>query len=108
LHVYDGAHRHAGDQRLQLDNGAGFASDVATGYGPECFTARGAEIAYPYLLQAKHASQGAMGHSIGAAHVLRIDSSGQATLESHPFVVMNDGAVLPLGELASAREPLRH
>jgi Flp pilus assembly protein TadD len=102
LHVYDGVHRHVGNRADTDETGPHLSADIATGFGPECVTARGSEIAYPYLLQAHYAQRGAMGHAIGAAHILQVEASGRATFAMRPFVIMKDQAYVALGQV---REP---
>jgi TonB family protein len=101
LHVYDGAHRYVSGLRLASDSGAQLSGDVATGYGPECYTARGQEISYPYLFQAQYSSRGAMGYAMGALHITRIDRAGEPSFESRPFVLMREGGFATLGELTA-------
>jgi tetratricopeptide (TPR) repeat protein len=99
LHVYDGVHRHVGDRADMDETGPRLSADIATGFGPECVTARGSEIAYPYLLQAHYAQRGALGHAIGAAHILQVDASGRTTFAMRPFVIMKDQAYVSLGKV---------
>lgn len=60
------------------------SGDVERGYGPGCISASADDIAFPYQLQVHYASRGAMGHTLGAVHILRVDASGAANFEMRP------------------------
>ena len=98
LHLYDGKHRHASGGSFETP-GPVASGDVERGFGPECISARGDDIAFPYQLQVQYASRGAMGHALGAVHILRVDASGNASFEVRPFVLMKEQAYADLGEL---------
>jgi Flp pilus assembly protein TadD len=98
LHLYDGKHRYASGSMFE-NPGPRANADVERGFGPECISASGDDIAFPYLLQVQYASRGAMGHALGAVHILRVDASGAASFEMRPFVLMKEGAYADLGEL---------
>ena len=49
LHVYDAHHRHIHGGRRYDGGGGQLEADVRAGYGPECFTAVGGELAYPFV-----------------------------------------------------------
>ena len=72
---------------------------MTTGYGPECFTIRGARggRAYPYTLQAHYYSRGPMGYGMGKLQIIDHDGKGGLTFEERPFVVMVDRAFVDLG-----------
>ena len=98
LIVYDGSRQRAGGEHFTRDRPS-LSADVATGFGPECVTATGAQIAFPYLLQVHYAARGAMGYALGAVHVLQVDAQGAASFEMRPFVLMKEGAVVELGSV---------
>jgi tetratricopeptide (TPR) repeat protein len=99
FHIYDGDGNHAFYSRRSLATGGELYADVTTGYGPECFTVRGAkaERAGPYKLQAHYYSRGPMGYGMGKLQVVEHDGKGNISFEERPFVVMNDRAFVDLG-----------
>jgi tetratricopeptide (TPR) repeat protein len=99
FHIYDGDGNHAFYGSRQLTTGGELYADVTTGYGPECFTVRGArdERAGPYKLQAHYYSRGPMGYGMGKLQLVEHDGKGGLTFEERPFVVMNDHAFVDLG-----------
>jgi tetratricopeptide (TPR) repeat protein len=99
FHVYDGRGNHAFYSRRELPTGGMLYADVTTGYGPECFTIRGAkaERTGPYKLQAHYYSRGPMGYGMGKLQVVEHDGKGGLEFEDRPFVVMNDHAFVDLG-----------
>src|SRR5262249_50230544 len=58
LHVYDADHEHVSFDRRQSQRGGALSVDVRTGYGPECFSAEGPALAYPYLVQVEARERG--------------------------------------------------
>ena len=72
---------------------------MTTGYGPECFTIRGAreQRACPYTLQAHYYSRGPMGYGMGKLEIIEHDGKGDLSFEERPFVVMVDHAFVDLG-----------
>lgn len=72
---------------------------MTTGYGPECFAIEGEKRAYPYQLQIHYYSRGPMGYGMGQLEVLQHDGHGNLTFEERPYVVMEDGAYVDLGEV---------
>jgi len=56
FHIRDGRGGHAFFGSRHLSSGGALYADITTGYGPECFTVRGAagSLAYPYSLQAHY------------------------------------------------------
>jgi tetratricopeptide (TPR) repeat protein len=99
FHIHDGKGGHAYYSSPHLPAGGDLYADVTTGYGPECFTIRGAaaERAYPYRLQAHYYSKGPMGYGMGKLEVIDHDGRGGFRFEERPFVVMQDGAFVSLG-----------
>jgi uncharacterized protein YfaP (DUF2135 family) len=96
LSVYDGQHRHI-PKVAEFAGEPTLLADVQTGYGPECMTATGAQIAFPYLLQVQYSVRGATGDAIGAVHITQVDAHGATSFEMRPFVVMKSGAFVALG-----------
>jgi uncharacterized protein YfaP (DUF2135 family) len=106
FHILDRAGGHAFYQAMSLPSGGELYDDVTTGYGPECFTIRGAagRRAYPYRLQAHYYSRGPMGYGMGKLEIIEHDGKGGLSFEERPFVVMQDQAFVELG---SVRSPLK-
>ena len=105
LHVYDGRGDHAYYRERGLPSGGDLYHDVTNGYGPGCFTIRrpAPERAYPYRLQAHYYRRGPMGYGMGSLHVVEHDGHGGLRFESHPFVVMRDGAFVDLAVLETPK-----
>lgn len=101
FHIYDGKGGHAYYGNRNLPSGGDLYADVTTGYGPECFTIRGAreKRAYPYTLQAHYYSRGPMGYGMGKLEVVDHDGQGHISFEERPFVVMVDRAYVDLGSV---------
>ncbi|MFA6319088.1 MAG: tetratricopeptide repeat protein, partial [Elusimicrobiota bacterium] len=101
FHIYDGRGGHAFYSQPRLESGGELYADVTTGYGPECFTIRGARAsrAAPYTLQAHYYSRGPMGYGMGKLSVLEHDGQGGLSFEERPFVVMVDSAYVDLGKV---------
>jgi tetratricopeptide (TPR) repeat protein len=101
FHIHDGKGGHAYYGNRQLASGGELYADVTTGYGPECFTIRGArdKRAYPYTLQAHYYSRGPMGYGMGKLEVLEHDGKGHVSFDERPFVVMVDRAYVDLGSV---------
>lgn len=101
FHIHDGKGGHAYYAQRQLPSGGELYADVTTGYGPECFTIRGARAqrAYPYTLQAHYYSRGPMGYGMGKLQIVDHDGNGNLTFEERPFVVMIDRAYVDLGKV---------
>jgi hypothetical protein len=104
FHIHDGKGGHAYYGAPNLPSGGSLYADVTTGYGPECFTIRGAREtrAYPYTLQAHYYSRGPMGYGMGKLEVIDHDGQGHITYEERPFVVMKDRAFVDLGTVEKA------
>jgi tetratricopeptide (TPR) repeat protein len=105
FHIHDGKGGHAYYGTPNLPSGGSLYADVTTGYGPECFTIRGAREtrAYPYTLQAHYYSRGPMGYGMGKLEVLDHDGQGHITYEERPFVVMKDRAFVDLGNVEKVK-----
>jgi hypothetical protein len=101
FHIHDGKGGHAYYGTPTLPSGGSLYADVTTGYGPECFTIRGAreKRAYPYTLQAHYYSRGPMGYGMGKLEVIDHDGQGHVSFEERPFVVMKDRAFVDLGSV---------
>jgi uncharacterized protein YfaP (DUF2135 family) len=104
FHIQDGRGGHAYYGAPNLASGGSLYADVTTGYGPECFTIRGAREtrAYPYTLQAHYYSRGPMGYGMGKLEVIDHDGQGHLSFEERPFVVMKDRAFVDLGTVEKA------
>ncbi len=96
FHIYDGKGGHAYYSSPSLDSGGSLYADITTGYGPECFSIP-KPSAYPYELQAHYYSRGPMGFGMGLLQIIEHDGKGGLVIEDRPFVVMTDGAFVPLG-----------
>ena len=105
FHIYDGRGGHAYYGAPNLPSGGSLYADVTTGYGPECFTIRGAreKRAYPYTLQAHYYSRGPMGYGMGKLEVIDHDGQGHISFEERPFVVMKDRAFVDLGSVEKTK-----
>ena len=78
---------------------------MTTGYGPECFTIRGpaAGRAAPYQLQAHYYCRGPMGYGMGKLQIIDHDGHGNLRFDERPFVIMQDGAFVDLGQVGDRR-----
>ena len=87
-----------------LASGGDLYADVTTGYGPECFTIRGAHanIAFPYTLQAHYYARGPMGYGMGKLEIIDHDGKGGLSFDERPFVIMQDRAFVALGSYPPA------
>jgi hypothetical protein len=105
LHVYDHQGGHAYFGHPVLPSGGELYADVTTGYGPECFAVRSPayDFAAPYRLRVHYYSRGPMGYGMGTVQVVRYDGEGRLAIESRPFVVMADDAMVDLGPVRSRR-----
>jgi len=99
FHIFDDRGGHAYYAAKSLPSGGDLYADVTTGYGPECFTIRGAKSqrAGRYTLQANYYSRGPMGYGMGKLEIIENDGKGGLTFEERPFVVMTDHAFVDLG-----------
>jgi uncharacterized protein YfaP (DUF2135 family) len=98
LHVRDARGGHAWYEERALPSGGELQEDITTGYGPECFATAGRPAAGPYRLSVHYYAQGPMGFGMGLLQIQRFDGAGRIELEDRPYVIMNDGAMLELGE----------
>ena len=101
LHVSDNANGHAFYASRQLPSGGSLVADVTNGYGPEMFTIEGTPAAYPYTLSAHYFGQGPMGYGMGTLQVVEHDGKGGLRVDERPFVIMNTGARVQLGQLVA-------
>ncbi|MCH9688304.1 MAG: AgmX/PglI C-terminal domain-containing protein [Deltaproteobacteria bacterium] len=99
LHVRDAKGNHAYYSEPRLRSGGNLYADVTNGFGPECFTIPGHATAYPYTLQVHYYSRGPMGFGLGKVQVLHHDGAGGIHLGDRPFVVLEDGATIDLGQV---------
>ena len=101
FHIHDARGGHAFYSQPRLDSGGELYADVTTGYGPECFTIRGpaAGRAAPYHLQAHYYSRGPMGYGMGKLQIIEHDGRGNLRFDERPFIIMQDGAFVDLGEV---------
>ncbi len=98
FHLYDGKQNHAFFSEPMLATGGNLYADITTGYGPECFTIP-SPSAFPYKIQANYYSMGPMGYGMGIVHILRYQPKTGVQSEYRPFVVMQTGATVELGEI---------
>jgi Vault protein inter-alpha-trypsin domain len=101
FHIFDADGGHAFYSQRTLASGGELYADVTTGYGPECFTIRGAprQRRGPYKLQAHYFSRGPMGYGMGKLEIIEHDGKGGLTFEERPFVVMVDRGFVDLGSV---------
>ena len=104
FHIHDAHGGHAFFSAPHLPSGGDLYADVTTGYGPECFTIRGAPAgrAAPYQLQAHYYSRGPMGYGMGKLQIIDHDGHGNLRFDERPFVIMQDGAFVDLGQVGAA------
>lgn len=76
-------------------------ADVRNGYGPEVvlIRKRPRDRAYPYTVRVHHGALGPLGFGMGTLQTVEHDGRGGWWFASAPFVVTNEGAVLPLGKV---------
>jgi len=103
FHIQDSRGGHAYYSSPTLPSGGELYADVTTGYGPECFTVRGAPKASPYRLSAHYYSRGPMGYGMGRIEAVEHDGQGRLRFDTRPFVVMNDGAYVNLGTFSPGK-----
>jgi hypothetical protein len=103
FHIHDARGGHAFYSQPHLPSGGELYADVTTGYGPECFTIRGpaAGRAAPYHLQAHYYSRGPMGYGMGKLQIIDHDGHGNLRFDERPFVIMQDGAFVDLGQVGA-------
>ncbi len=103
FHIHDARGGHAFYSAPHLPSGGDLYADVTTGYGPECFTIRGPAggRAAPYQLQAHYYSRGPMGYGMGKLQVIDHDGHGNLRFDERPFVIMQDGAFVDLGQVGA-------
>jgi tetratricopeptide (TPR) repeat protein len=103
FHIHDGRGGHAFYSQPHLPSGGDLYADVTTGYGPECFTIRGpaAGRPAPYHLQAHYYSRGPMGYGMGKLQIIDHDGRGNLRFDERPFVIMQDGAFVDLGQVGA-------
>jgi hypothetical protein len=99
FHIRDAQNSHAFYSYPQLNSGGRLYADVTTGFGPECFNIPGGAKAGPYKIGVHYYARGPMGFGMGKVEVLRHDGKGKVNFEEKPYVVMNDGAFVDLGQV---------
>ena len=99
FHIRDGRGGHAWYSKKELASGGELFADVTTGYGPECFAIPGRPRAFPYRVEAHYYSRGPMGYGMGKLEILSHDGKGGLRFDQRPFVIMQDGAFVDLGQL---------
>ncbi len=99
LHIYDaeGVHTSFEQPHPYLDNDVGLYADVTNGYGPECITTNGDDLAFPYRIGVHYYARGPMGYGMGKVQVIRHDGEGRVTMEDRPFIATTDRAYVDLG-----------
>ncbi|MFN3200957.1 MAG: VIT domain-containing protein [Bradymonadia bacterium] len=105
FHIFDKDYQHAFYSRKQLSSGGELYADITTGYGPECFTVHNPK-AFPYRLKAHYYRRGPLGYGMGKVQVIRHDGEGNLSIEDRPFVIMNDGAYVDLGEVKGSKKAM--
>ena len=82
---------------------------MTTGYGPECITIPLGAVArtYPYRLQAHYYRRGPMGYGMGKLQIIDHDGHGNLRFDERPFVIMQDGAFVDLGQVGAAAVGVR-
>ena len=103
FHVVDGNGDHAFFGERSLPSGGALYGDITTGFGPECFTVwkdRAAREASAggYHLRAQYFAQGPAGYGMGKLEVIEHDGRGGLTFDERPFLLMEDGATIDLGD----------
>ncbi|MEX1368308.1 MAG: AgmX/PglI C-terminal domain-containing protein, partial [Nannocystaceae bacterium] len=77
-------------------------ADVRTGYGPEARVLRGDRIPARLHAAVRYFDRGAMGHAMGTLQVIVHDGAGGLTVQSRPFVLMQQRGVLDMGSFETA------
>ncbi|MEZ4320545.1 MAG: VIT domain-containing protein [Myxococcota bacterium] len=101
FHIYDSRGGHAYYSDRTLPSGGELYADITSGYGPECFAIARPD-AFPYTLQAHYYSRGPMGFGMGKLQIIEHDGEGHLHFDERPFVVMTDGAFVPLGAVEAS------
>ena len=100
LHVRDRDGNEASYRQMSLVTGGHLAADLTDGYGPEQFSIVEPR-AFPYQLAVHYYRRGPMGVGLGTVQVIHHDGQGRITVESRPFVIQNDDAMIELGAVAA-------
>ncbi len=85
---------HAPGSQRRLGSRTG---DVTTGFGPEALVFAGDRIPDRLDATVRYYERRAMGHAMGSVQVIKHDGQGGITIDSHPFVLMQQGGALSLG-----------
>lgn len=100
VHVYDGHGGHAHPGEPGLPSGGTLHADGPDGHGLACFAIEGVPRAFPYRFEADASSRGPMGLGMGTLQIVEHDGSGGLHIETRPFVLMKEHAVVALGDLS--------
>ncbi|MGH1340357.1 MAG: VIT domain-containing protein [Nannocystales bacterium] len=101
LHVRDGRGSEASYALPALPSGGDLLADVTNGFGPETFVIQGTPRAYPYDLFVHYYARGPMGYGMGQVQTVFHDGKGMLEIDTLPYVVMNDDAMLGVGSVAA-------
>lgn len=101
LHIRDGRGNEASYNAPALRSGGDLLADVTNGFGPETFVIHGTPQAYPYDLFVHYYARGPMGYGMGQVQTVFHDGEGRLEIETLPYVVMKDDAMLGVGSVAA-------
>jgi len=101
LHIRDARGNEASYAVPALPSGGELLADVTNGFGPETFVIQGALGAYPYDLFVHYYARGPMGYGMGQVQTIFHDGKGALEVDTLPYVVMNDDAMLGVGSVAA-------
>ena len=101
LHIRDGRGNEASYSAPALPSGGDLLADVTTGFGPETFVIQGEPRAYPYDVFVHYYARGPMGYGMGQVQTVFHDGKGRLEIDTLPYVVMKDDAMLGVGSVAA-------
>ena len=101
LHIRDGRGNEASYAAPALRSGGDLLADVTNGFGPETFVIQGTPQAYPYDVFVHYYARGPMGYGMGQVQTVFHDGDGTLEIDTLPYVVMNDDAMLGVGSVAA-------
>ncbi|HEU5076081.1 MAG TPA: VIT domain-containing protein [Polyangiaceae bacterium] len=99
LHLIDRNGEHAFYERRGLPDGGILLTDVVTGYGPEEFVLGPGAAGSPYQVFVHYYASGPMGFGMGKVDVIDHDGDGNVSVDTRPFVILNEDATVHLGQL---------